>query len=211
MLKDHYTALLLNYTTDEDLIQQCWNEVETAYSDEERYFHNLSHLEQLTEALMPVKDKVADWDAVLFSLFYHDIAYDVVQYVLENDNEERSAAIATETLTELGVPAEKITLCQQHIMATKTHRVSDNADTNFFTDADLSILGQPWEIYHAYMKNIRKEYAIYPDPIYHSGRMKVLKHFLKMERVYKTEHFYLMFENTARENMEREMEVLSTL
>lgn len=211
MLHHQYTELLLKYTKEEQNIRQLWKEIEAAYGDSDRHFHNLAHLQQLYTALLPVQPLIQDWDCLLLALFYHDIAYDVVQYVLENNNEERSAAIAEKTLTALGYPAEKILRCQQHILATKTHQLTENADTNFFIDADLSILGQPWDVYHAYIKNIRKEYAIYPDPIYHAGRMKVLQHFLDMERVYKTDHFHQEFEQPARENMEREIEILSTM
>jgi predicted metal-dependent HD superfamily phosphohydrolase len=134
-----------------------------------------------------------------------------VQYVLENDNEERSAAIARNSLTALGVGEDKIALCEEHILATKTHKSTPNSDTNLFTDADLSILGQPWKSYERYMKCIRQEYIVYPDNIYNAGRMKVLKHFLQMEKVYKTEHFYNLYEASGRENMAREIELLSFL
>jgi predicted metal-dependent HD superfamily phosphohydrolase len=211
MLQPQFTTLLLRYTQNNTLIQNCWNEIEDAYNNSERYFHNMLHIEQFYEALSPLQLQVEDWDSLLFSLFYHDIAYDVVQYVLENDNEERSAAIAVKALTDIGFPTHKTERCRLHILATKTHQASSDADTNLFIDADLSILGQPWEDYQQYMKNIRKEYIIYPDNIYHSGRLNVLKHFLKMERVYKTDHFFNLYEATARENMRREIEILSSL
>ncbi len=211
MLQEQFTLLLLRYTQNHTLIQQQWNEIEEAYSNSERDFHNLSHLEQLYAVLSPFQDQVEDWDCLLFSLFYHDIAYDVVQYVLENDNEERSAVIAESALAEIGFSANKTQRCKQTILATKTHLATIDADTNIFIDADLSILGQPWDAYHDYMKNIRKEYIIYSDHIYNAGRLKVLKQFLKMERVYKTDHFYNLYEAAARENMTREIEILSLL
>ncbi|HVG16911.1 MAG TPA: hypothetical protein VM935_18205 [Chitinophagaceae bacterium] len=211
MLQNQFTALLLRYTQNNSLIQHSWKAIEDAYANSERHFHNLSHLEQLYAALSPLQEQIEDWDSLLFALFYHDIAYDVVQYVLENDNEERSAAIAEKALTAIGFPALRTERCRQHILATKTHRVTGDTDTNFFIDADLSILGQPWEAYHDYMKNIRKEYIIYPDNIYHSGRVKVLKQFLKMERVYKSDYFFKLYETTARENMSREIEIFSLL
>jgi predicted metal-dependent HD superfamily phosphohydrolase len=211
MLQSQFTALLLKYTPNITLIQSFWTEIEDAYGNSERYFHNLFHLEQLYAALSPLQERIEDWDALLFSIFYHDIAYDVVQYVLENDNEERSAAIAETSLTTIGFPEPRMQRCKQHILATKTHQATGDADTNFFIDADLSILCQPWKDYHEYMKNIRKEYMIYPDTIYHAGRLKVLKQFLKMERVFKTNHFHNLYEAAARENMSREIEILSLL
>lgn len=211
MLQPVFDGLLSNYTDDDALCANAWAEVNQAYGNEERHFHNLAHLEHLYRELSPLEQAFADWDAVLAALFYHDVAYDVAQYVTANDNEERSAAVAAKTLQAVGWEEDRIGLCKDHILATKKHNITPNADTNFFTDADLSVLGQPWGDYHNYSKAIRKEYAVYPDPIYQSGRIHVLKQFLKMERVFKTEHFYNLYEAPARENMEREIEILSLL
>ncbi|MDX2245424.1 MAG: hypothetical protein SF052_01505 [Bacteroidia bacterium] len=83
--------------------------------------------------------------------------------------------------------------------------MSPDNDTNLFTDADLSILGQKREIYHAYSTNVRKEYAIYPDILYNPGRKKVLQHFLAMEQIFKTPHFQEKYEAQARANLEEEL------
>jgi len=78
-----------------------------------------------------------------------------------------------------------------------------------FTDADLSILGAEWPIYHNYTDQIRQEYAIYPDFMYKPGRKKVLLHFLKMERIFKTDYFYITFEAQAIKNIKQELELYS--
>jgi predicted metal-dependent HD superfamily phosphohydrolase len=69
-------------------------------------------------------------------------------------------------------------------------------------------LGQHWENYLAYAKDVRKEYSIYPDFIYKPGRKKILNHFLKMKRIFKTEFFFAKFEETAKENLNRELGLL---
>ncbi|MBM9575794.1 hypothetical protein JWG45_01380 [Leptospira sp. 201903070] len=56
------------------------------------------------------------------------------------------------------------------ILATKGHPTSEDLDTNIFLDADLSILGEEWDLYSGYCKNIRKEYSIYSDSDYKIGR-----------------------------------------
>jgi predicted metal-dependent HD superfamily phosphohydrolase len=91
------------------------------------------------------------------------------------------------------------------ILATKGHTVSTDNDTNLFTDADLSILGESWELYQEYFQKIRKEYAIYPDAVYNPGRTKVLNHFLSMERIFKTDIFHEKFELNAKNNLTREL------
>ena len=197
-----FTDLASKYTSDEGLTHSLWLEVYHFYTSRKRYYHNLTHLEKLFGALLEVKGQVEDWDSVLFALFYHDIIYNP----LRKDNEEKSALRAQERLQQLHVPPEKIARCAAHIRATQGHQVSTDADTNLFTDADLSILGQDWDTYSTYIAQIRKEYAIYPDLLYRPGRQKVLRHFLAMDRIYKTDFFFERYEEQARENMRRELE-----
>lgn len=208
MLQEEFFALVKKYAPGADAAQ-LWNDVKSAYTNKDRYFHNLSHLDQMFAALQEVKTDVEDWDAVVAAIFYHDLVYDVVQYVTDNNNEDRSAEQARQILNGIGFPPAKIERCVQHILATKNHRQAHDPDTNFLTDADLSILGQPWEDYKVYMDNIRREYEVYPDSIYYAGRTNVLKNFLRRERLFKTEAFYQRYAAAAKENMEREMEIIS--
>jgi len=59
-----------------------------------------------------------------------------------------------------------------------------------------------------YYKNARKEYAIFPDFVYKPGRKKVLLHFLAMERIFKTDYFFHKFEMQAKQNLQKELEML---
>jgi predicted metal-dependent HD superfamily phosphohydrolase len=205
MLKQTFIALLTKYTNDQDLITELWAEIERNYSDKKRHYHTLNHLENLLQQLTEIKPQIKDWDVVLFSLYYHDIIYNS----LKSDNEQKSAELAENRMKSIGISLAIIERCKAQIMATKAHFMSENEDTNYFTDADLSVLGQSWEMYSEYYQNVRKEYAIYPDLIYNAGRKKVLKHFLAMERIFKTNYFYLKFEAQARVNLEKELAFLT--
>lgn len=196
-----FINLLQQYTADNALIIACWKEIEKQYTNNKRYYHNLTHLEKLIAILQEYQPLVKDWDSLLLAVFYHDIIYNV----MKTNNEEKSAALAAAKLTDIGCPVQKIMQCRQLILATKTHTPSADADTNLFTDADLSILGQSPEIYHQYCAQIRKEYAVYPDLLYKPGRVKVIRHFLQMERIFKTETFFSRFETRAKENLQWEL------
>ena len=209
MLRQDFFSLLHQYTQNAQTVERLWDQVDTAYAAEDRYFHNASHLIQMHLALKEVQAQIDDWNTLLLAVFYHDIVYDVVQYVIENDNEDRSAEEAEKALQTINYPAAKIERCKAHILATKQHQPSADGDTNFLIDADLLVLGQPWEAYKTYMEAIRKEYAVYPDSIYYAGRTHVLKAFLRTERLFKTEHFFRLYEEAARDNMERELEIIS--
>jgi len=201
MLQQTYIELARKYTDNVDHIAELWNEIETKHSEKTRYYHTLEHLRHLLEQLTEIKAHIVDWDTILFTLFYHDVIY----ISSKSDNEEQSAELAAERMKQLAVPEAQIEKCIQQIIATKSHEVSENNDTNLFTDADLSILGQPWEEYSRYAQNVRKEYSQYPKLIYKEGRKKVLRHFLEMERIFKSDWFFEKYEQQARENLEREL------
>lgn len=205
MLRDTFVALANGYSDDLVLIDQLWQEIEQCYSGSKRHYHNLQHLSHLLAQITEVKAQILRWDVILFSLYYHDIVYKGTK----SDNEAKSAVFAVKRMGELGVPNELIENCEVQILATKSHELSGNSDTNLFTDADLAILGSNWEDYVAYYESVRKEYAVYPDFMYRPGRKKVLEHFLKMPKIYKTDYFYRKFEAEARENIAREIALLS--
>jgi predicted metal-dependent HD superfamily phosphohydrolase len=203
VLKETFFNLLLNFTDKKSLKIALWNEIEQNYSDKKRYYHTLSHLDNLLNQLIEVKDKIESWETVLFTLFYHDILYNV----LKSDNEEQSAKLA-KRMKQINVPSQIIENCKSQILATKNHLENSNSDINHFIDADLSILGQNLETYTTYFNNVRKEYSLYPKLIYNPGRKKVLKHFLEMAKIFKTDYFYSKFENQAKLNLQTELEQL---
>ncbi len=204
MLQTTFIQLLAGYTGNKSLVNELWAEIEKNYSGKKRYYHNLQHLEHLLAQLQPLQQTIENWDTVLFTLFYHDIIY----LAHRSDNEAKSAALAQQRLQQAGVSESIINCCTAQILATKNHLQATDPDTNYFTDADLSILGQSWEVYETYYKNVRKEYAIYPDFLYNPGRKKVLQHFLSIDRIFKTNHFYRLLETPARENLQREWTLL---
>lgn len=205
MLKDTFIRLLRNYSDNDRLTNELWTEIEKNYSSKKRHYHTLQHLDNLLGQLTEIKDEIRNWNIILFTLYYHDIIYNS----LKSDNEEKSAKLAEKRMSKISVPNDNIELCKNQILATKSHIKSTDNDTNYFTDADLSVLGQPWEVYSSYYKNVRKEYSIYPDFVYNSGRKKVLNHFLTMDRIFKTDFFYNKFETQAKHNLQIELVILN--
>lgn len=153
------------------------------------------------EKLTQVRSRFSDWDIAVVALFYHDFVY----HVSRKDNEERSALSGAQVLRRLNVDPERVYLCQEMIQATKTHQLHSHAAINYFTDADLSVLGAPSEVYTRYYRNIRKEYWLYPDFLYKPGRKKVVMHFLDMPQIFKTDYFFQQFEQQARLNLRAEL------
>lgn len=203
-LKDQFEQLCLAITKDAALVNTLWKEIETKYAEKGRHYHNLLHLENMFKELESVKGNISDFTTVSFSVFYHDIIYNASS----KSNEEKSALKATERLTELRLHQNDITFISDQILATKHHQKSENEDTNYLLDADLSILGKDLDTYLAYTRMIRKEYSIYPDLLYKPGRKKVLKHFLELENIFKTHYFKNKYESQARSNIAAEIQLL---
>ena len=199
-----FLNLISKYYNNEILKTDYWKEIEKSYSLKSRKYHNLVHLENMILELENVKDKISDYDVLLFSIFYHDIIYKATS----KDNEEKSAELAKTRLEKLDISSDKILKIYNQILATKSHSKSEDSDTNFLLDSDLAILGKDWETYENYTQQIRKEYSIYPDFLYNRGRKKVLIHFLEFDEIFKTDNFKEKYERMARENIKKEISML---
>lgn len=196
-----FQLVLIQLGVQDHTISVLVEEIRQHYTEKHRHYHTLAHLDHLIDRLLPVKSEIEDWEVTVFAVAYHDIVY----YPSKNDNEEQSATLATQRLAQLGVDEDRWQRCAQHILATKKHLVSEDADINYFTDADLCILGSAADRYKIYAAQVREEYKFYPGFIYHTGRRKVLAHFLQLPFIFKTLYFRDLFERPARENLSKEL------
>jgi len=95
MLKRTFFELISRHTSNLELADQLWAELVEQYSNKKRYYHNLTHLENLLIQLKEIKSDIDDWDTVLFSLYYHDVIYNSKS----QKNEENSAELAKKAFT----------------------------------------------------------------------------------------------------------------
>jgi predicted metal-dependent HD superfamily phosphohydrolase len=205
-LKTQWMELVLKYSENGSLANDLWFEIKNGYTEKNRFYHNLSHIYNLLKYAVTLREKIKNFDNLLFATWYHDIIYKSTK----KDNEEKSALLAKKRLELLKIDKETIQIVQKLIISTKKHQVflNKNNDNAYFLDMDMAILGTNWNIYHNYLKNIRKEYAIFPNFMYKKGRIKVLKHFLERDTLYFTEYFKTRFETQARKNIKKEIELL---
>jgi predicted metal-dependent HD superfamily phosphohydrolase len=193
------------YSNDKVLIDRFFREIERKYTSSRRHYHNLHHIQALLQICETYAGQLQDRDVVMFSVFYHDIIYNV----LRKDNEPRSAGLAVKRLLALGVPADKAEQVKIYIEATQTHTISSDVtyttDLRLFLDFDMSILGAGWNDYEAYTRQVRREYRIYPDKLYYPGRRQFLQHYLQAEFIFQTQVFRERYEARARENMARDL------
>ncbi|WP_281753969.1 HD domain-containing protein [Neptunitalea chrysea] len=202
-LKAQFFHITNTYTASHEIASDLWNEIETAYTGKKRYYHNLQHIHYMWQLASKHQQYIPDYKVLLWAIFYHDLVYNVSY----GNNELKSANIAVARMAQLGISKTEQQLCHDLIMATKHHNATSTTAA-YMVDFDLAILGTSPEVYATYNQNIRKEYAIYPMCMYKKRRIKVLEHFLAMERIFKTDTFYTLLESKAHENLFEELKGL---
>lgn len=180
-----------------------WPAIAADYSG--RAYHNLDHLREMIGHLHASSTGIAPAAAPLFglALIYHDVVYRAGR----SDNEARSADRLVADLQPHGLSAADANYCRRLVMATKHHvpSASDKGDEALLIDLDLAVLARPANGYDEYAAAVRQEFSLFPGFLYRRGRKKALRHFLDQPAIYRTPHFRSLWEERARENMEREL------
>jgi predicted metal-dependent HD superfamily phosphohydrolase len=178
-------------------------EIEEAYADPSRGYHDLTHLGEVlahVEELMPADDP--EREAVLLAAWFHDVVYDG-----HGDLEERSARRAADALG--GTPlAEEVA---RLVRLTGGHRPGDDDRAGqVLCDADLAILAADPDRYASYTRGVRREYASVPDADFAAGRAAVLADLLAKPSLFHTDQGRSRWERRARANVEAEIRSLTS-
>lgn len=206
-MKSKWKDLVSKYSNDLDLIENLYEIIEKRYGSFNRHYHNLDHINLMLSEVKRFKNRIDDFDSVLFAIWFHDIIYDP----LKRDNEERSAEYAREFLVKINYEKNRIHKIEKLILRTKDHTFQDgneNYDFKVFLDLDLLILGIEREQYVKYAKDIRKEYGFVADDVYNKERKKILKQYLNSQLIYKTKKFRDLYEKQARNNIKFEIDII---
>ena len=207
-LQKEWFDLTKDCKCNENIKTEIFEDIYKKYSSKKRAYHNTRHIEALLTIINDFSEQIKDIESVKYSVWFHDVIY----HAWKKDNEEQSAKFAIKAMMKLGIDNEKVEKVSQFILLTKEHNsFSNNFDEKLFLDSDLSILGVAPDIYKIYTQNIRKEYFFVPQPLYHKGRIAVLKHFLQMENIYKTTQMRDKLENQAIDNLKNELKILESV
>lgn len=175
------------------------------YEEPHRAYHGLPHIEALLQGQRMHQELIRDHEAVTLAIWFHDVIYNTSR----QDNEERSAELAGEMLSQVGAELELIDSVQRKVRATQRHEWTDgDPDTAVFLDLDLAILAVAPPAYDRYAAQIACEYGWVPDAAYRQGRTKVLQGFLAREHIYFTPALRALWEAPARANLMRELAAL---
>jgi predicted metal-dependent HD superfamily phosphohydrolase len=175
-----------------------------AYAEPERAYHTAEHIRDCLAELDLSRDLAQYPDEVEAALWFHDAVYRPGA----SDNEDQSAELARTALSVGAVPHEVADRTAALVLATRHAGVPNSPDEQLICDIDLSILGREPGIFDAFERQIRREYAWVPEPMYRRERSAVLSGFLRRRSIYQTNQFRHRYEALARANLERLIEKL---
>ena len=182
------------------------------YDGAKRHYHNLEHLVHgLTEIKVWASRSgaaQADVNIVKQAFWFHDAIYG--QGTRELSDEEASARLWLGSNLDPDTAEQSADLIRatDHFHgATIAHPLKQ-----ILLSADLAILGQDQDIYDSFATAIRREYQHVAEPAYKENRRKALTHLsskAKAGLLFGDAYFAEQYNDTALENMEREIESLA--
>ncbi|MFF7847123.1 hypothetical protein ACFZDF_05990 [Streptomyces sp. NPDC007910] len=178
------------------------------WAEPQRRYHTVDHLRAVLDRVDELTDQGGEGgelELVRLAAWFHDAVYRPDR----SENEERSALLAEKALTEAGLTPHEVTEVARLVRLTVTHD-PDDGDLNGETlcDADLAILASAPDTYARYAAAVREEYAFVPEDTFREGRAAVLRHLLDLPRLFRTPYGAAVWEEKARENVERELKEL---
>ena len=177
------------------------------WSEPQRHYHTVAHLSAVLDVVEDHAELAPHPERVRLAAWMHDAVYD--PRALGDANERDSAEFAEGLLATLGVPAETAAEVARLVGLTAGHATeADDPDGELLCDADLAVLASDEEAYASYTAAIRREYAHVPEDAFRDGRAQVLKALLELPSIYRLEPLRAAWEEKARANLSRELEVL---
>ena len=203
-LLEAWTALIARHTRDPHAVET-GRALLAAWSQPHRRYHSVAHLRDVLAHVEQLADYAQNADAVRLAAWYHDAVYNGLP-----DDEERSAQLAEQDLSRLGIDARVVDEVVRLVRMTVTHDPAPgDRDGEVLSDADLAALAVPYERYRHNTAAIRAEYAHIPDEVFAKGRTQVLVGLLEGQGVFRTPLGRQRWEEAARRNLRAELAALA--
>lgn len=196
-----------------DKVPEMVREFEPSYTTEDRFHHNISHLNFMMKTLEQWRKHLNDPATALWATIGHDCFMDFQDFT-PGRNEQISTDDTLDRLDGL-LEYERLEMIAIFIGATATHNLpsphslppSTIADLSMFLDADNGCVGADPKIYEAYKTGVRQEYlrAGVSAEAYRVGRLSFLRSYNTKSPLFLSVPGQKRFESQAHINMEREI------
>jgi predicted metal-dependent HD superfamily phosphohydrolase len=222
-MKEKFISILNSISNEINLIEDLYSRLHTIYTEENRFYHSLDHINNIIEDLDSKWEKYTllellgnsfpssemKKDTLYTNLYLATWFHDSIINIGSNTNEIDSADLAACELQKINFPEKQIKSICELILSTISHRpIFDNGVCKIFLDLDLAILGKDAKTYEKYCKNIRKEFSHIEQNVYSEKRVKILSNFLKRDKLFFTSEFQEQYEVQARKNIKQEIQQL---
>lgn len=181
-----------------DLPDTLYQQLLAAWSEPQRHYHGLQHLQECIAHLDAVIGQAQHPGELELAIWLHDAVY----MPRLAGNERRSAEWAGRELQAAGAAPEVCQRVEALIMATCHDAIPREPDQQLLVDIDLAILGADPLRFAEYQQQVRAEYHWVPGPLYRVKRRAVLQGFLQRPVIYSTPYFLRHFEQAARHNLQ---------
>jgi predicted metal-dependent HD superfamily phosphohydrolase len=195
-------------TADEAAVTAAGEELVARWRAPERRYHDAEHLAEVLDGVDALAAFARDVAAVRLAAWFHDAVYEG----RPGDDEQRSADLAEQVLTALGVPEQRVGEVRRLVLLTAGHDPAPGDDDGaVLSDADLAILASEPQRYGRYVRAVREEYAHVPEELFRAGRAAVLRALDAAPQLYRTAAARERWEAAARANLGAELTALGAL
>lgn len=170
------------------------------YTEPHRHYHTLEHVAAM---LHQGRSFPLDEEQTM-AIWFHDAVYDPTS----DQNEQKSARLASKWLAKSGWEVDAIERVGRMILDTRGHRPT-TAQAEAVLDLDLMSLAVTWPAFEANTAAIRAEYAHVSDEDFASGRRQFFAKMLERDRLYFTPWGETL-EEPARQNLRRAIAELAS-
>ena len=204
LLRERFVRLWRRYArsdahTDADDI---WRRLEGRYAEPHRHYHDKQHLAHCLEQLDLAAGLIRRPDEVEMAIWFHD----VVNQPGRLDNEALSAELFREAASPALEPTFIAAVEELILITTHKHPPGD-PDHQFICDIDLASFGCPWECFLQDSDAVRAEFTG-PDEEYYRGKRVFLEALLERPKIFRTDFFNERYEQQARDNIRRLLELM---
>jgi predicted metal-dependent HD superfamily phosphohydrolase len=205
-LRQSWFTLMASLGVEHSVAEELYADILARYRNGSRHYHTLRHVGEVLDNIDKMRHMALDITAIRLAAWYHDVIYDMQA----NENERKSAEYAAAALERMNLDEERVRAIQDMIQATDLSRPTpSDMDAHILRDADLGTLGSCAARYDEIAEGIRLENAHLADDEYSRARAQVLSQFLTRERIFHTDIMYSALEQSARDNISREIDLLS--
>lgn len=178
-------------------------------SEPGRAYHNATHIRNLLWLFGKLRAQAKDPLALKAAIFFHDAIYQIPRDATQppaHDNEVKSVAL----MQALAVTPTHPSLVKAGamILCTAGHARQDDSDIGLMMDLDLSILAASAARFARFERAVRREYEVYPLPLYCMARMGVLRGFLEPTQLFNTPSLAKLWQPRAEHNLHSALKAL---